>query len=103
MLRITISETIAALIYWPLARVAALLPRLGVLQQSPPLSWYNDKSCNFMRTDAYDRFCTRLEKRFTKIQIDKMLTYADFDNLGFSDQSLYWCAVGIKSRRRLAD
>ena len=102
-LRIAVSETIAALIYWPLARMTALLSRFGVRQQSLPLSWYGDKSFYDMRTDAYDRFCTRLEKRFTKAQIDNMLTYAGFDNISFSDSPPYWCAVGIKSRRRLAD
>ena len=91
------SEAIAALVYWPLARLAALLARFGVPQQSVPLSWYGDKSFYVMRTDAYDRFCTRLEKRFSKVQIEHMLTSAGFDNIVFSNSPPYWCAVGIKS------
>ena len=95
--RKAISEAIAALVYWPLARLTALLARFGVPQQFVPLSWYGDKSFYVMRTDAYDRFCTRLEKRFSKVQIEHMLTIAGFDSIVFSDSPPYWCAVGIKS------
>jgi len=95
--RKAISEAIAALVYWPLARLAALLARFGVPQQNLPLSWYGDKSFYVMRTDAYDRFCTRLEKRFSKAQIEQMLAGAGFGSIVFSDSPPYWCAVGIKS------
>ena len=95
--RKAISEAIAALVYWPLARLTALLARFGIPQQSVPLSWYGDKSFYVMRTDAYDRFCTQLEKRFNKVQIEHMLANAGFDSIVFSDSSPYWCAVGIKS------
>src|SRR5262245_32953935 len=73
-LRIVVSETIAATIYWPLARLAGLLRRFGIKCESLPLAWYADKTFYVMRTDAYDRFCTRLEKRFTRDQIEQMLT-----------------------------
>ena len=56
-----------------------------------------------MRTDAYDRFCTRLEQRFSKEQIGVMLTAAGFEDIRFSDSPPYWCAVGIKSEHRPAD
>jgi len=95
-LRVVISETIAALVYWPLARLAALLSRRGA-SSNLPLSWYADKSFYVMRTDAYDRFCTRLEQRFTQAQIEQMLVQAGFDQIRFSDLPPYWCAVGIKS------
>jgi hypothetical protein len=49
-----------------------------------------------MRTDAYDRFCTRLEQRFTREQIHGMLAAAGFQDVRFSDRVPYWCAVGIK-------
>jgi SAM-dependent methyltransferase len=95
--RKAISEAIAALVYWPLARLAALLARFGVPQQNLPLSWYGDKSFYVMRTDAYDRFCTQLKKRFSKAQIEHMLANAGVGSIVFSDSSPYWCAVGIKS------
>lgn len=99
VLRLAISQIIAVLIYWPLARLAALLARFGAASQSLPLSWYRDKSFYVMRTDAYDRFCTRLEQRFTKAQIGEMLSSAGFDNIRFSDTPPFWCAVGIKTRQ----
>ncbi|MGC2823619.1 MAG: class I SAM-dependent methyltransferase [Pseudolabrys sp.] len=96
--RIIITEMIAAAIYWPFARLAALLSRFGLPHQSLPLSWYADKSFYVMRTDAYDRFCTRLEKRFTRAEIEQMLVHAGFEQIRFSDSPPYWCAVGIRSR-----
>ena len=96
-LRLTLSQTIAALIYWPLARGARLLSRLGVPAQSLPLSYYADKSFYVMRTDAYDRFCTRLEKRFTRSEIERMLERAGFADVQFSNSTPFWCAVGIKA------
>jgi ubiquinone/menaquinone biosynthesis C-methylase UbiE len=95
-LRFVISQTIAALVYWPLARAARLLSRLGRSPRVLPLSYYADKSFYVMRTDAYDRFCTRLEKRFTRPEIEAMLKRAGFVDVRFSDREPFWCAVGIK-------
>ena len=102
-LRLIISQVIAVLVYWPLARLAGMLERYGVAPKSLPLGWYRDKSFYVMRTDAYDRFCTRLEQRFSREQIGVMLTAAGFEDIHFSDAPPYWCAVGIKSERRPAD
>jgi len=49
-----------------------------------------------MRTDALDRFGTRLEQRFTRVQIEKMLEQAGLVDITFSDIAPYWCALGIK-------
>ena len=49
-----------------------------------------------MRTDALDRFGTRLEKRFTKNQISKMMEEAGLENILFSDLKPYWHVVGYK-------
>jgi ubiquinone/menaquinone biosynthesis C-methylase UbiE len=95
--RFVVSQTIAALIYWPLARTAGVVSRLGGSFKSLPLSWYADKSFYVMRTDAYDRFCTRLEKRFTQAEVEQMLRHAGFENVRFSDRAPFWCAVGIKA------
>jgi ubiquinone/menaquinone biosynthesis C-methylase UbiE len=102
-LRVVVSETIAAVIYWPLASLTAVLQRVGLAVRSLPLSWYADKSFYVMRTDAYDRFCTRLEKRFTRAQIEQMLIRAGFEQIRFSDSPPYWCAVGLKSSRECPD
>jgi ubiquinone/menaquinone biosynthesis C-methylase UbiE len=95
--RLAISQTIAVLIYWPLACLARFLLRHGRAAAALPLSYYADKSLYVMRTDAYDRFCTRLEKRFRRNEIEHMLRQAGFKDIMFSDCPPFWCAVGIKS------
>jgi len=96
VLRLAVSQAIAVLVYWPLARVARLASELGRSTKSLPLSYYADKSLYVMRTDAYDRFSTRLEKRFTRAEIEGMLQSAGFENVRFSDREPFWCAVAIK-------
>ena len=94
--RLVVSHIIALVIYLPLARLAAVVERFGLSPGSIPLAAYRHRSFYVMRTDAYDRFCTRLEQRFTRKQIDQMLTNAGFDKIRFSDHEPFWCAVGTK-------
>jgi ubiquinone/menaquinone biosynthesis C-methylase UbiE len=96
-LRLVISQAVAALIYWPLSCLARFVMRRGGSASALPLSYYADKSFYVMRTDAYDRFCTRLEKRFRRGDIEHMLAHAGFKSVTFSDKPPFWCAVGIKS------
>jgi ubiquinone/menaquinone biosynthesis C-methylase UbiE len=90
------SQFLAATIYWPLARFAALLERAGVSSRMVPLQAYCDRDFYVMRTDAYDRFCTRLEQRFTRQQIEQMLLESGFGEIRFSDDPPFWCAVARK-------
>jgi len=96
-LRYWFSQVIAATVYWPLARVGRILEIFKSMPRSWPLSYYRDKSFYVMRTDALDRFGTRLEKRFTRGQIKAMLERAGFGAIRFSENAPYWCAVGIKT------
>ena len=93
-MRLIFSQIIAATIYWPLARLAALIERAGVSPALIPLESYRNRKFYVMRTDAYDRFCTRLEQRFTRGQIEQMLSSAGLDDIRFSDEVPYWCAIG---------
>ncbi len=95
--RFIVCEVIAGLVYWPLARVAMVLDKLDLVPRNFPLRYYSDKSFYVMRTDALDRFGTRLEKRFTKVQIKEMLETAGFGQICFGDAQPYWCALGIKT------
>ena len=90
------SQFIAATVYWPLARLCALLGKLGIPTGAIPLEAYKDRSFYTMRTDAYDRFCTSLEKRFSRVEIQQMLEEAGFARVVFSEQVPFWCAVGRK-------
>jgi SAM-dependent methyltransferase len=95
-LRLAISQVIAVLVYYPAARVARALDSLGRLPGTMPLAYYRDKPFYVMRTDALDRFGTRLEQRFSKRQIRAMLEAAGFANACFSDRAPFWCAVATK-------
>jgi ubiquinone/menaquinone biosynthesis C-methylase UbiE len=98
VLQIVATTIIAATVYWPLARAAALLERIGAMPRSWPLAFYRHRSFYVMRTDAFDRFCTRLEQRFTRVQIAEMLGAAGFTEIRFSDNEPYWVAVAVKAR-----
>jgi ubiquinone/menaquinone biosynthesis C-methylase UbiE len=91
-----VSQTIAALVYLPISRTARLLEKSGINVDSLPLSSYRDRSFYTMRTDALDRFGTRLEKRFTKSKIEKMLLAAGLGEIRFSERPPFWCAVAYK-------
>lgn len=95
-LRLAFSQIVAVLIYWPLARVARFIAQHRGSSAALPLAYYADKSFYVMRTDAYDRFCTRLEKRFRRGEIAGMLMRAGFREIAFSDAPPFWCAVGLK-------
>lgn len=90
------AEVLATTVYFPLARSAALLEKLGAGVSWIPLSFYRDKSFYTMRTDSRDRFGTPLEQRFTRVEIEKMMTGAGLGEIVFSDTEPYWCAVGRK-------
>lgn len=91
-----LAEIIAVTVYFPLARTALLLEKTGLNVSAFPLSLYRDKSFYTMRTDALDRFGTRLEQRFTRWQIEEMMTQAGLEKVRFSDEMPFWCAVGFK-------
>lgn len=95
-LRYAASQAVAASVYYPLARTAALLERRGMDVSSLPLSAYRHASFYTMRTDALDRFGTRLEQRFTRTQIRDMLNAAGLERVVVGDRFPFWCAIGFK-------
>ena len=58
---------------------------MGINVENFPLTDYKNKSFYFMKTDALDRFGTRLEKRFSKQEIIDMLTVSGFKDIKFSE------------------
>jgi SAM-dependent methyltransferase len=95
--KLAAASLIATVVYLPLARTAALAGRVGLPVGSLPLAAYAGRSRYTMRTDAYDRFSTRLEQRFTRAQIAGMLARAGFENLRFSEGEPFWCAVATRA------
>jgi hypothetical protein len=49
-----------------------------------------------MRTDALDRFGTRLEHRMTQAEIRVLMENAGLGEVRFSDGVPFWCAIGRK-------
>lgn len=88
------TTAIAALVYWPLARIAGAGERLGLDVAHVPLSAYRYRSFYSMRTDALDRFGTRLEQRFSRDEIAAMMRKAGLADIGFSDREPFWVALG---------
>jgi SAM-dependent methyltransferase len=95
--RFLTSQIFAAGVYWPLARGARLAEKAGIGVKNFPLSQYRNNSFYTMRTDALDRFGTRLEKRFTKNEIREMMEASGLERISFSETS-FWTAVGYKKQ-----
>ena len=96
-LRFLTSQAIAGIVYFPLARAAGLLEKIGLNVDNLPLSTYRNCSFYTMRTDALDRFGTRLEQRFTRGQIKLMMEQAGLEKIEFSSSVPFWCAVGYRT------
>ena len=91
-----VTDVIAAIVYFPLARLSLLLDKVGINAVSIPLFFYRNHSFYTMRTDSRDRFGTPLEQRFTKQQIKSYMERSGLIDIKFSNNAPYWCAVGIK-------
>jgi len=98
MLRYPVSQVLAASVYWPLARTARLLEYMKLLPEAWPLAYYRDKPFYVMRTDALDRFGTRLEQRFSRDEITRMLEDAEMDGVRFSESAPFWCVTARKKQ-----
>lgn len=93
-LRFYLCQVVAVLVYFPLANVARFFERWGFNVEYFPLSSYRHRSFYTMRTDALDRFGTRLEKRFSKAEVVDLMEGAGLEKLVFSKSAPYWCVVG---------
>jgi hypothetical protein len=91
-----LTQLLALFVYLPLARTAALLERRGRDVSNFPLGFYRKHSVYTMRTDALDRFGTRLEQRFTRKQIQTMMERAGLERVTISPTEPFWCAVGYR-------
>jgi SAM-dependent methyltransferase len=97
-IRRLIAQFIAVLIYLPLARTSKILGNRGRDVSNFPLHHYANMPFVMLQNDALDRFGTRLEQRFSKKDITKMLRNAGFDisTLKFSDTEPFWTFSVVK-------
>lgn len=97
VLKMIVSDLIALLVYYPLARVARLLEKTGLNVSYVPLSAYRNRSFYSMRTDALDRFGTRLEHRFTRDEVAAIMRKAGLRDIRFNLEGAFWTAVGFRA------
>lgn len=90
---------IALAVYWPISRLALILDKLGFDVTNIPLSDYRHRALYSLRTDALDRFGTRLEQRFTHQQIAAMMNDAGLTDVIFHQGAPHWVACGRKRDR----
>lgn len=93
-----LTTLIAASVYWPLSRSAKLLEKAGLDVANVPLSAYRHRAFYSLRTDALDRFGTRLEQRFSSAAIRAMMENAGLERITFRQGEPYWCACGRRTR-----
>ena len=96
-LRKGVTSTIAATVYWPLSRAARVIERSGRDVAHFPLSAYRNLSFYTLRTDALDRFGTRLEQRFSRADIQQMMTAAGLVDIAFREDVPFWVACGRRA------
>jgi ubiquinone/menaquinone biosynthesis C-methylase UbiE len=95
-LKYPISQFIAFFVYLPFSKILKILKKNKIEIKNFPLSYYHDKSFYIMRTDALDRFGTKIEKRFSRNEIEIMMKKSQLKNIKFSNKQPYWVAIGTK-------
>lgn len=91
------TQIIAITVYLPMARLAAALERRGLKVDALPLSAYRNKSLYVMRTDAFDRLGTPVEKRFTARQLEQLMVEAGLSRVTVAAGAPHWRAVGYRT------
>lgn len=93
-----LAAIIGTLVYWPVARMAGAFERVGLrrLATAMPLAHYRRYSLRFMITDAFDRFATPIERRYTRADIRAWLARYGFDAT-FSVRTPHWVVFGRRA------
>jgi ubiquinone/menaquinone biosynthesis C-methylase UbiE len=91
-----ICDVIAFTIYFPISRLSKYISKLGMNFHYIPLYYYKDFSIYTLRTDSLDRFGSKIENRFSKTDIKKILIKTGFKDIKFSSSEPYWCVVCYK-------
>jgi SAM-dependent methyltransferase len=95
-LRYSVSQAIAAGIYYPLARISRFAEDLGANVENIPLSAYRRRSFYTMRTDSLDRFGNYVEHRFTQRALVLMMESSGLERIQICDGPSRWLAIGFK-------
>lgn len=83
-----LSWLLAALVYWPVSVAGRVLQPLGSDRWLPLAEAYTGKSLGRLRQDAYDRFFTRIEQRFRRVEIEALAP--EIGSVTVSEGQPYW-------------
>ena len=91
-------DIIAITFYMPVIILGRFFRSMGLrsFARKIPLNYYQDQTFHIIRNDALDRFGTKLEQRFSKSEIETMMTESGLANIRISGQEPFWHAVGQK-------
>jgi len=94
-----IADILAVILYMPFILLSRFFQKLGMekLSQKIPLSIYRNLTWNMIRNDSLDRFGTPLEQRFSRRQIEAMMTECGLVDIKFSENVPYWHAIGRRA------
>ena len=95
--RKAVTTAIAAIIYYPAARLALGAEKLGFDVRQFPLMIYRRSSFYTMRTDALDRFGTPLEHRLSRPELQAMMERCGLCDIRFREEMPHWVACGFKA------
>lgn len=92
-----VCDVLAFSIYLPLialSRTVTLLSGRRDAAEQLPLTYYQNKSLQDIRTDALDRFGTAVERRFTRAEFVAMMKAAGLSDIVVSAHVPFWHAFG---------
>jgi SAM-dependent methyltransferase len=95
-----VCDILAVLFYMPFVLLSRLLRFFGVskrIRSKIPLHGYEHTTFYIIRNDSLDRFGTPLEQRFSKSQIQNMMTESGLTDIIFGKEIPFWHAVGRKT------
>ncbi|MEP7163362.1 MAG: class I SAM-dependent methyltransferase [Ferruginibacter sp.] len=93
-----VCDILAIVIYMPLVLWVRFLVLIGLrkIAVKMPLSAYNNKSFFVIRNDALDKFGTSLEQRFSKKQVQDMMSNCGLKHIVISPLTPFYHAIGKK-------
>lgn len=94
----SVCDFLAVILYLPFVTLARVLNFFGLQKMAlhVPLNDYADKSFFMIRNDALDRFGTRREHRFSKIEVLELMQNAGLSNIIVSKHVPFYHCVGQK-------
>jgi SAM-dependent methyltransferase len=99
-LKVWVCDALAFSVYLPLVAVSRAVTRLSGDPETAkhfPLTYYQNKTLQDIRTDALDRFGTTVERRFSREECVAMMEAAGLTDIIVSPNAPFWHALGRRA------